>query len=232
MDARAILCSWNLFVMDYNNKPIVLIFDSIEGSLPVIVGLDILQYAKIDNTQHKLSCRCSTDTSERTFSTYIAKDHGHDHRARMFLLPRYNISSSSILGTTLHSEEAHISKELHRVRHATKQEIKDLLRDAGIDNKKIFDRYNAVFDSCDICATPGRPHQKVKMPLKHVNEAFNEFLQVDYTVAYIEDEKYEILIMVDTRTAYGERYIAPSRSADHMNRMFDIMWLCRHGALK
>lgn len=38
--------------------------------------------------------------------------------------------------------------------------------------------------------------------------------------------------MGDTGTTYSERCIAPSRSADHMKSMINIMWLCRHGGPK
>lgn len=38
--------------------------------------------------------------------------------------------------------------------------------------------------------------------------------------------------MVNTGTKYGGRSIAPSRSGDHMKRMFEIIWLCRNAAPK
>lgn len=93
---------------DYNTKPTVLKFYLVEGSSLITVGLDILQYANTDNTQHKLLSRSHTDQPKRMFSTYIAKDHGHYHRARLFLLPQYNLSSCSLLGINLNAKEAHI----------------------------------------------------------------------------------------------------------------------------
>lgn len=61
-------------VIDKNGKPIVLKFDLVERSSPMIIGLDILQYANIDNTQGNLSFKRPTDISERSFSTFIAMD--------------------------------------------------------------------------------------------------------------------------------------------------------------
>lgn len=41
--------------MDAEGKPPVMKFDLIEGNTPLFVGLDILQYARIDNFANKLS---------------------------------------------------------------------------------------------------------------------------------------------------------------------------------
>lgn len=57
-------------------KPTVLKFDLLETSAPMIVGLDVLKYATIDNMQRKLSFKAPTDKSERLFYTYTAIDVG------------------------------------------------------------------------------------------------------------------------------------------------------------
>lgn len=44
------------------------------------------------------------------------------------------------------------------------------------------------------------------------------------------DDKSEILNVVDTGTAYGERIAVQSRSAKTMMDKFEEIWLCRHGA--
>lgn len=232
LDAKPICFSWDLFVLDSSGKPTVLNFDLIERSAPLIVGLDVREYAQIDNNRHELSFQRPTDKSERCFNTYIATDVGDNKRARIMLLPHYNALAGSLLCSTYKGKESHIAKKLHRVSHAPKSEMITLLRDAGVENKKIFDHYDAAYDSCDICASSGRPRNKIKVSLKHVNEAFNETVQADYMVVYINEEKFEVLNIVDTGTAYGERSIAPSRSSDNMKAMLESMWICRHGTPK
>lgn len=156
-------------MVDSAKKPTVFKFDLSEGSSPPIIGLDLLQHAQINNNEHWLSFKRLSDKSERQFSTYIAKDASSNIRVRLLLLSHYNITSNSLLGLTFGGKESHVAKKLHRVTHVSKQDMKDLLCDAGVENKRPFDRCNDVHESCDICASFGWPSSKVKISLKHVN---------------------------------------------------------------
>lgn len=46
-----------------------------------------------------------------------------------------------------------------------------------------------------------------KVTTSHVNEAFNEELQVDFTYAVVPGKRREILNIIDTGTRFGERVI-------------------------
>lgn len=50
-------------------KLTVLRFGFIKGSSPLIIGLDVLQYPKIENNEHRLSFKRPTDKSKRVFYT-------------------------------------------------------------------------------------------------------------------------------------------------------------------
>lgn len=68
------------------------------------------------------------------------------------------------------------------------------------------------------------------MSIKHVNEAFNDCGQADYTIIYINNGKFEVLNIFDVGTTYIEQCIAPSRSSDHVKIVYESMWMCRYGA--
>lgn len=54
------------------------------------------------------------------------------------------------------------------------------------------------------CVSSGRPGPKRKASLSHVNEAFNEEIQVDSLVVYSGGYKHEILNMIDVGTGMGK----------------------------
>lgn len=50
--------------------------------------------------------------------------------------------------------------------------MKDLFCYADTKNQELLDRYDAVFDSWDICVLSGRLHQEDKVSLQYINKAF------------------------------------------------------------
>lgn len=60
-----------------------------------------------------------------------------------------------------------------------------------------------------------------KVSFSHVNEAFNEELQADFTVENIRGRKYEVMNVVDLGTAYGERVITPAKNAETMKKLYE-----------
>lgn len=125
-----------------------------------------------------------------------------------------------------------MEKKMHRFTHATATEMKMLLRDSVHSGEDLTRACEKVYRTCDICASSERKGLKRKVSLSHVNAAFNVEVQADFLVVHAGGYKYEILNMIDVGTGYGERSIAPSRSADVMRQMMEVGWLYRHGATK
>lgn len=50
-----------------------------------------------------------------------------------------------------------LAKKIHQVTHAPKEEMNSMLRDAGMENQKLFNQYDANYDSCNNCASTRRP---------------------------------------------------------------------------
>lgn len=123
-------------------------------------------------------------------------------------------------------------RKMHRLTHATSDEMKMIFVDASRSSPKIRQACEKVFQACYICASSGRPRQSKKISISHVNEAFNEEFKADFMVVYIKEKKYFVLNMMDTGTRYGERMIAESRNTTHLMEMMENEWLYHHGAPK
>lgn len=95
--------------------------------------------------------------------------------------------------------------------------------DAEIKYKRLFDGLINVHDSCKICISSGRPSSRIKIFLKCIFEESNECLKTNSTGVYIHNKGIYVLYMVDAGTHYGERCIAPSRSAHHIKRKLESL---------
>lgn len=67
----------------------------------------------------------------------------------------------------------------------------------------------------------GRLANKKNISRTHVNEAFNEEMQVHFVHIRIHSERYEVLNMVDLGTRYGERTIINTICRDNLQRAFE-----------
>lgn len=132
----------------------------------------------------------------------------------MEIIPHVNSSYHSLMTHTGYRDELNVLEKIHRYTHASSKEMKHLLSDANIHlSKNLSDVCHGVCRPCVVCVSSGRPVEMKKASLTHVNEAINEEFQVDFTIVYIENNKYEVLNIVDLGTSYGEHTIANNRSA-------------------
>lgn len=109
------------------------------------------------------------------------------------------------------------------------------MNDAGYTDPKIREACEKSYRACDICASsvlPGISKKVKKVSLTHVNQAFNEEMQADFCVVYVGSNTFEMLNIVDVRTGYGERIMAPKRDAGTMKQQLETGWLCRYGSPK
>lgn len=70
------------------------------------------------------------------------------------------------------------------------------------------------------------------MSLSHINQSFNEEVQVDFYVGRIRDINHVILNIVDCGTKFGFRTIVQNRSLENMQHLFETNWIFIYGALK
>ena len=105
------------------------------------------------------------------------------------------------MGSPMARRELNFVKRVHRFSHGTATEMKELFEDASLLSGGIGKACDRVHRACDICASTGRPKDKKKVSLTHVNEAFNVEIQADYVIVYIREENFEVMKMITEGSA-------------------------------
>lgn len=78
-DARPIVVSWTITIMENNRHPIALKLDLVRGESPFIVGLDVMQSAYIINREitRLVKIKRPSDIKILSLFTYITQDEQH-----------------------------------------------------------------------------------------------------------------------------------------------------------
>lgn len=140
-------------------------------------------------------------------------------------------TSTDILMSTAHTRlELNIAKRLHRSGHATVDGMKTIMSRTGLEKSKIGQVCEKVYDASPICAGTGRPAMRRKISTLHINEAFNEELQVGFLYVVIHGGKHEVLNWVNVGTRYGERLLTGAYSNAEIRNGFEMHWFYRHRA--
>lgn len=169
-------------------------------------------------------------TNERIFNTYISTDASGNDRLRISLVPGTTAQVASLLSKRMHKLNRNAVKKLHRVTHATYDEMIQLLSDANVLTDKLSRLFEQVYNSCNICASTGRPNDKKKISVAHVNEALNIAIAAEFLVARIRIERYHNVNIIDMETNYGKRSIVPKHGADNMRENPETLRRYPHGA--
>lgn len=205
-------------------------FDLVKGSSPLIIGMDINKFSNTSNmgNEKTIEFKRPQDTQKRKLITYIGQDRQGDERLWVEIAPHVQSTVVTIMANIKKRPELNIVKKVHRFMHGNSSELSRLFEEAGMLTPRIKRAISKVTESCTPCAKSGRPKNTKKLSLKHVNREFNDEVQADFMTIKHNDDKYEVLNISDCSTAFGERCIVKSRSAEVMMGKFEEMWICRH----
>ena len=234
LNPKLIVASWTLHVQDVEGKPTAFTFELVEGTSPLILGMDVRKYSNTFNLsdQKYIEMRRPTDSAPRTLFTYIVPN---DDRLRLEVAPHPLATVSTLLGnvhTTAKRTPLVFCKRIHRYTDAHPDELRNICKDAGIMDNLLDDAITRVSEACQVCCKNGRSKPSRKVSLSHVNAAFNEEIQVDFLFVNLKGQNIVILIITDTGTGYSELIIAENRTAQVIVRVIEQSWVCRHGAPK
>lgn len=187
---KPVLYTWSFIINDIDATPTAFQFDLVDGQSPLIIGLDQKKYA---NTLNNLQPPCITfnrpqDQKAKTFYTYLKHDNGGYERLYLELVSHCKTTTHSLLARTGRNIELNGIKKIHRFTHASAKEMFNLLKDAKMTTALTQNYCKKISSACDICAQSGRPHPRKKISITHVNEAFNQSLQVDFLVVYLNEK--------------------------------------------
>lgn len=207
-------------------------FDLVPGKSPLILGMDVRAYCDTYNLgdQKYIKLKRPTDSATRVLFTYLVPD---NNRLRLVIAPHPRSVVRTLLGNVHASFKRTpliYCKRIHRYTHSTKEEMKRLCLDAKIDDGKLEEIIGRVVDACEICAKNGRPKSSRKISLTHVNQGFNQEIQIDFFFFEIQATKRTIMHITDTGTTYSGLAITSDRSMRTIIRTLEEAWLRQHGA--
>lgn len=229
--------SWELTVLYVYERPCTLNFDLLPGSSPPMIGLDVAKDVVQNNVANPqyLLIRRSIETASRTFHTYIASNPGSlsNSRIRVEIIARPKSCMTSLLGTRISKQARRVpkrfAKRIHRLTHAPKEQIKSICKHAGILHPQLEEAIDAVDTACDMCSSSDRSAASVKISLSHMNEAFNQGVQLEFAFECIKGEVRTIFVLTDVGTGYTEGAIAPKRDLVTIVILLEHLWILRHG---
>lgn len=223
--------------MDIYGHPIALNFDLVRGDSPLIVGLDVTQFANIINTEEPRHMELQRPTDTRTLSlfTYVSCEDASSRtqRLRIEIIPHARSSVTTLMANinTLGTRKPlALSKKLHRFTHAPAGEIKSMCRTAGILNGDLSRAIDIVDRECEVCAKNGRPASIRKISLTYVNAAFNLEVQIDFMHCKLRGAKRTLINMTDRGTAWSEMKIVDRQNIATMKQSVECDWIYAHGA--
>ena len=228
------VCSWTLTLQDSNREPTSITFDLVVGDSPLIIGMDIRAHCNTfnRNNQNFISMKRPSDKEERILYTYLVPS---DSRPRLDVAPHPRSCVGTLPGnprTTVKRTPLALCKRVHRYTHASKADMKALCRDARILNPEMKKAIEAVCDACEIYAKNGHPKASRKVSPTHVNEAFNEELQIYFFFENARQAQRAVMNRTGTGTAYSEVAVVENRNMATIIKAIENVWIYRHGAPK
>lgn len=216
---------------DVNGKPTTFTFDLVHGRSPLIIGMDVRKYCNTYNQgeQKFIRMKRPDDKQERIMFTYIILE---DSRLRLDVAPHPRSIARTLLGniqTTAKRTPLTFCKRIHRYTHATEDEMTALCADSNMMDTELAKAIKAVCEACEVCAKNGAPKTSRKISLTHVNEAFNEELQVDFLFTMIRQTRCTIMNMTDAGTGYTELALSTDRNMASIIAILEQRWFCKHG---
>ena len=105
-----------------------------------------------------------------------------------------------------------------------------ICKNAGILEKNLSRAIDIGNSECEIWGRNERPATMRKLYLTHVNSAFNQEIQIDFTHCYIRGTRYTLINMTESGTVWADIRIVEKQNMDTMKGNVESCWICIHGA--
>lgn len=143
--------TWKPSVMDMHNIPVNFCFDIIEGSSPLIIGIDIKQH--VDTCKivrpRTFMFKIPTDIHVSTFHTIEAQDKNGNERSRRQSVPHARSPLSTLMSSNNKKE---LQMEIfHSFGHEREKGMQILTIPAGYDEEKAISACMKFQCACPIC---------------------------------------------------------------------------------
>lgn len=189
LGAKEIMCSWTLSIQDINNNVTHLTFDLTDDDSPLTIGMDVKLYYVTDNLSSQSNLRFNRpfDNGPRIFYTYVTGDDKFNRRLRLAITPIIPIVPSLLDNTEPQKQQRMntLAKRLHRLTHESSDELYRFCTQAGYDITNMKGALDDICNSCEVCAFSGLSSFSKQISISHINQAFNQEIQIDFTYCQI-----------------------------------------------
>lgn len=118
--------------------------------------------------------------------TYLSCDEHGNERLRLELVSHNYTMVRSLYAKKSRNIKLNGVKKMHRLTHAKAQEMIGLLKDAKMCDRETEVDCKKVASACTLCAQSVKSVPSRNILLSHVNKAFNENIQADLLIVYIQ----------------------------------------------
>lgn len=216
--------SWRtLTIPDTKGLSTSISLDLVPGSAPLIVGMDVWAYYKTFNLgkQKYIKMRRLTDRQEICLSTYLVK---HDTGHRLEISPHPKSKVSTLLSSA----------------HTTAKELS--LRPSEIFTVNVFCWWWRRNNECENESVNRDSHSGLreicqerktklsrKVSLSHVDEAFNQELQMYFQYVVLRGARRTVGNRTDTGTSYSELFLATDKCMKTIIHAIESSWVLSMG---
>lgn len=134
ISSKPVVYSRRMCATDTYGKETKIPFDLIDGSSPLLLGLDVMQHAVSKNNIGRVTFQRPQNFGQKTFRTCIAHGEDRNKRIKLDFIPHVRSTVSSILGDRSKKNESTMARTLHRVTHVPKKEMETILKVVAIEN--------------------------------------------------------------------------------------------------
>lgn len=121
-----------------------------------------------------------------------------------------------------------LAKRIHNATHAPAEQILRIFKYVRWSNGGVKKSIRQNCGQCKVSAQSGSPTHSIKISLSHVNQAFNDDFQADFTYVKILDKNYTLVHYVDPSTVYSEGATVHDRKRITIVQEFYKLWINRH----
>lgn len=212
-----------LFFLDVNRLVKTSPLDPIKGSSTLIIRVDSNKLGNTTNMgkEKKMEFKRPKDKKRGKLIANIDQDRQGDEKLWVESAPKGKWIVITVMGNINKWPDLNIVKKMHRYTNGNSNKLSRLFEEAGMLTPWIGQRITKVTESCilrckSLLPLSGSPTNAMKCSLKHVNRELNNEVQADFMTIKHNGDNYNVLNISNCSTAFGERSIVKSRSAEEM----------------
>ena len=204
------------------NKSLYINTDIVDGDLPLLLSKNAMKTAE---TKLDFSSDSVNMLGENVKLKFASSGH-----YMIPLLPNAEASTPDVLLSISkeNGDNKEALKKLHvQFGHAADSKLIALLKDAGYDDKKLFDSVKETTANCDTCKRYKREKSRPVVGFS-LGKEMNDVVSMDLKTI----SGKQVLHLIDNATRYSQAVVVPSKKKECIAEKIFMHWICIFGTPK